>query len=211
MNNPIKGLLVLDADSTLFNEEAIDLLAVTAGVSLEVSKITERAMRGDIDFETALKERVRLLKGLKAEALIEVERRLTLTNGALELIQQARESKWKIAILSGGFMEILQPIMTRLEIDLYRANNLEIVDSVLTGEVTGEILDRSLKAKLLREFAASLDVELERTIAVGDGANDIEMVKSAGIGIAFCAKPILKEFADVVIDDRDLRLILQYL
>lgn len=204
-------LLVLDADSTLFNEEAIDLLAQATGTKEQVSKITESAMRGEIDFAASLRARVRLLKGLESSKLQQVGAELTLTRGAEELINKARAADFEVAVVSGGFVEILKPIMAQLEISLFRANSLEIVGNQLTGEVSGKIVDAHLKAEILLGFAEMLGVSSKETIAVGDGANDIEMINAAHIGIAFCAKPALRQVADYVIDERDLSLVSKFL
>ncbi len=204
-------LLVLDADSTLFNEEAIDLLAALAGVQNQVSSITEAAMRGELDFSQSLIQRVGLLKNSSATLIDEARDQLTLTEGAIELIDAARQRNCEVAVVSGGFVEILEPLLIPLGIQKYRANQLGIQDGVLSGNLVGDIVDRNAKANILREFARELNLNLIHTIAVGDGANDIEMIETAGIGIAFCAKPALIEVADVSINTRDLKLVIDFI
>lgn len=202
-------LFLFDVDSTLINEEVIDLIGAKANLSSEISAITELAMLGQIDFNMALTKRVELLSGLAVEILAEVRSEITLTNGAAELISGLRNSGDEVAVISGGFIEVIAPLMKTLNIDYFKANSLEIHNEKLTGRVTGEIVNRMVKANYLNELKEQLNPKL--TIAIGDGANDIDMVKAADIGIAFCAKPALKEVADVVIDKRDLREILNYL
>ena len=202
-------LFLFDVDSTLINEEVIDLIGAKANLSSEISAITELAMLGQIDFNMALTKRVELLSGLAVEILAEVRSEITLTNGAAELISELRNSGDEVAVISGGFIEVIAPLMKTLNIDYFKANSLEIHNEKLTGRVTGEIVNRMVKANYLNELKEQLNPKL--TIAIGDGANDIDMVKAADIGIAFCAKPALKEVADVVIDKRDLREILNYL
>ena len=202
-------LFLFDVDSTLINEEVIDLIGAKANLSSEISAITELAMLGQIDFNMALTKRVELLSGLAVEILAEVRSEITLTNGAAELISGLRNSGDEVAVISGGFVEVIAPLMKTLNIDYFKANSFEIHNEKLTGRVTGEIVNRLVKANYLNELKEQLNPKL--TIAIGDGANDIDMVKAADIGIAFCAKPALKEVADVVIDKRDLREILNYL
>lgn len=202
-------LFLFDVDSTLINEEVIDLIGAKAGFSREIAAITEEAMLGQLDFSAALIKRVGLLAGLSVEVLDEVRSDITFTNGATELIANLQATGDQVAIVSGGFVEVIAPIMKLLSIELFKANSFEIQDNKLTGRVTGEIIDRSAKAKFLNELRVQFNPE--QTIAVGDGANDIEMIRAADIGIAFCAKPALKEVADLVIDKRDLREILNYL
>ena len=202
-------LLLFDVDSTLINEEVIDLLAKHAGVSDTVKSITERAMAGEIDFDTALSERVALLSGLPISIFDDVRAEITLTEGALELITQLQADGNQVAVVSGGFIEVISPLMKSLSIEHYKANSLEIHAGKLTGKVQGTIVNRQEKAAYLRLLQNQLNPS--RTIAVGDGANDIEMVQAADVGIAFCAKHALKEVADFAIDKRDLREILRVL
>ena len=202
-------LFLFDVDSTLINEEVIDLIGAKANLSTEISAITELVMLGRMDFNMALTKRVELLSGLAVEILAEVRSEITLTNGAAELISGLRNAGDKVAVISGGFVEVIAPLMKTLNIDYFKANSLEIHNEKLTGRVTGEIVNRMVKANYLNELKGQLNPK--QTIAIGDGANDIDMVKAADIGIAFCAKPALKEVADVVIDKRDLREILRYL
>ena len=199
-------LFLFDVDSTLINEEVIELIAAHAGVDKEVAQITERAMAGELDFAASLKERVALLHGISRVALFDVSKKVTLTNGAVELIAAIQDAGDVAAVVSGGFLEVITPIMQQLGINDYLANSLEIAEDLLTGKVSGKIIDREAKAAFLNELRTKYQPTL--TIAVGDGANDIEMIKAADIGIAFCAKPALQAVADVVITNRDLREVL---
>jgi len=189
-------LVVMDVDSTLIQQEVIELLGAKAGVQSEIAKITEAAMRGDLDFEASLRARVALLKGLPASVLDEVQSEITLTPGARTLVRTLKKLGHHIALVSGGFEPVIAPLAAELGIDHIRANNLEIADGKLTGELTGSIIDRAGKASALRDFAAEHNVDLEQTIAIGDGANDLDMIAIAGMGIAFNAKPSVKAAAD---------------
>ncbi|MFZ9909638.1 MAG: phosphoserine phosphatase SerB [Candidatus Nanopelagicaceae bacterium] len=203
-------LLMLDVDSTLIDQEVIDELAKIAGLGDQVSEITSRAMAGELDFENALRQRVRLLKGHSKEILTQVRAKITLTHGAEELISTLHSLGVKVGIVSGGFEEVIAPLAGELKLDFFRANRLAIDNGVLTGEVSGRIIGRHEKAEALRDFAKDSEVDISQTVAVGDGANDIEMIKSAGLGIAFCAKAVLRSEASVAIDVRDLRQVLDY-
>ena len=189
-------LVVMDVDSTLIQQEVIELLGAKAGVQSEIAEITEAAMRGDLDFEASLRARVALLKGLPASVLDEVQSEITLTPGARTLVRTLKKLGHHIALVSGGFEPVIAPLAAELGIDHIRANNLEIADGKLTGELTGAIIDRAGKASALRDFAAEHNVDLEQTIAIGDGANDLDMIAIAGMGIAFNAKPAVKAAAD---------------
>ena len=201
---------MLDVDSTLIDQEVIDELAKIAGLGDQVSEITSRAMAGELDFENALRQRVRLLKGHSKEILTQVRAKITLTHGAEELISTLHSLGVKVGIVSGGFEEVIAPLAGELTLDFFRANRLAIDNGVLTGEVSGRIIGRHEKAEALRDFAKDSGVDISQTVAVGDGANDIEMIKSAGLGIAFCAKAVLRSEASVAIDVRDLRQVLDY-
>ena len=189
-------LVVMDVDSTLIQQEVIELLGAKADVQSEIAKITEAAMRGDLDFEASLRARVALLKGLPASVLDEVQSEITLTPGARTLVRTLKKLGHHVALVSGGFEPVIAPLAAELGIDHIRANNLEIADGKLTGELTGAIIDRAGKASALRDFAAEHNVDLEQTIAIGDGANDLDMIAIAGMGIAFNAKPAVKAAAD---------------
>jgi phosphoserine phosphatase len=189
-------LIVLDVDSTLIQDEVIDLLADEAGCHDEVAVITEAAMRGDLDFESALRQRVRLLAGLDQAALDRVWERLRFTPGARTFVRTLKRLGYRVAIVSGGFTRLADRIADELCLDHTHANTFEIVDGKLTGELVGPIVDRQRKAALLREIAASEDIPLSQTVAVGDGANDVEMLSAAGLGIAFNAKPAVSRAAD---------------
>ena len=199
-------LFLFDVDSTLINEEVIELIAAHAGVEKEVAHITDRAMAGELDFAASLRERVSFLSGIPSVALFDVSKKVTLTNGAVELIAAIQDAGDVAAVVSGGFLEVITPIMQQLGINDYLANSLEIAEDLLTGKVSGKIIDREAKAAFLNELRAKYHPT--QTIAVGDGANDIEMIKAADIGIAFCAKPALQAVADKVITNRDLREVL---
>jgi phosphoserine phosphatase len=191
-----KHLVVMDADSTLLQDEVIDLLAEECGCAAEVSEITELAMSGDIDFAEALRRRVALLAGLPTSVLDDVRSRLRLTPGARTLLRTLQRLGYVPAVVSGGFVEVLAPLMAELKVEYLAANRLEIVDEKLTGHIVGDIVDRAGKEKALRRFAEEVGVPLEQTVAVGDGANDIDMLSAAGLGIAFNAKPVVQEHAD---------------
>lgn len=207
----MRKLIVFDVDSTLINEEVIELFARSAGVLQDVKEITIDAMSGRIDFEESLRQRVSLLKGLPSTIIDEVRQEITLTEGARDLIVKVLAEGHVPAVVSGGFTSVLEPLMRELEIEHYRANALGIQNGKLTGEVEGTIVDRKAKAFALQEFASIEGIEIENTIAIGDGANDIDMVELAGLGIAFCAKDALIRVADISITERDLRQVIQYL
>ena len=191
-----KKLVVLDVDSTLIQQEVIELLAAHAHVEEQVKDITNRAMNGELDFAQALKERVALLAGLPETVIDEVRDQITLTPGARTLVRTLKKLHHKVGIVSGGFLEVIEPIAKDLGIDFMSANRLEIANGKLTGRVLGTIIDRAGKASALREFALLADVDLSDTIAIGDGANDLDMIALAGLGVAFNAKPLVRESAD---------------
>ena len=197
-----RRLVVLDVDSTLITAEVIDLLAAHAGSREEVAAITERAMRGELDFAASLHARVATLAGLPATVFADVLAEVSLTPGAAELLAELALRGWPVALVSGGFLEVVGPLAARLDITRYRANGLQVVDGVLTGRVRGPVVDRAGKAEALRSFAADDEIPLERTIAIGDGANDLDMLAVAGYGIAFNAKPVLAGCADAVVHGR---------
>ena len=195
-----KKLVVLDVDSTLIQQEVIELLAEHAGVRPKVKEITDRAMNGEIDFAQALQERVQLLSGLSEKIIDEVRAQITLTPGARTLIRTLKKLHHKVGIVSGGFTEVITPIAQELGIDFIAANHLEIRDGKLTGKTKGDIIDRAGKANALRKFAALADVDLADTVAIGDGANDLDMIALAGLGIAFNAKPLVRASADTSVN-----------
>ena len=200
-----KRLVQLDVDSTFIQQEAIELLAAKAGVLEEVARVTQAAMRGELDFSESLIARVALLKGLSEDSITLVQKEITLTDGAIELVELLHSKGHCISLVSGGFTNILQPLVDQLRIDFYRANTLEIVNGRLTGKVLGSIVDRAAKAQALKEFAQACSVELSNTVAIGDGANDLDMMALAGISIAFNAKPIVQAAADYSITEPSLR------
>jgi phosphoserine phosphatase len=191
-----KRLVVFDVDSTLVQGEVIEMLAAHAGAQGKVAAITEAAMRGELDFAQSLQQRVATLAGLPATVIDEVADRLELMPGARTTIRTLRRLGFRCGVVSGGFRRIIEPLAEELMLDYVAANDLEIVDGILTGRVTGPIIDRAGKAKALREFAQQAGVPMEQTVAVGDGANDIDMLAAAGLGVAFNAKPALREVAD---------------
>ncbi|MGX5695081.1 phosphoserine phosphatase SerB [Agromyces soli] len=201
-------LVVLDADSTLIREEAIELLAEEAGTLEHVAAVTERAMRGELDFAESLRERVATLAGLDASILPRVRARMTPTDGVERLIAGVHAAGGRVGVVSGGFHELLDPLAERLGLDHCRANRLEIVGGRFTGRVLGDIVDAEAKAVALAEWAAAGGIPLARTVAAGDGANDLKMLGVAALGVAFCAKPIVRRQADVVIDRPDLSQLL---
>lgn len=209
MVNLKTGLLVMDVDSTLINQEGIDILGNIAGVGEQVAGITARAMNGELDFEAALRERVGLLAGLPATVFDEVAKEISFTNGALELISKLKSIGWHIGVVSGGFHETVDRLASQANIDFVKANRLEVIDGKLTGQVTGEIVTKDVKLEKLKSWSKQLALPLKRTVAVGDGANDLLMIQTAGIGIAFDAKPIVQNQAPYVINKRDLLQVLK--
>ena len=191
-----KKLVLMDVDSTLISQEVIELLGAKAGVQDQVKAITERAMAGEIDFEASLRERVALLKGLPEGVITEVRGEISLTPGAKTLVSTLQKLGHTVAVVSGGFINVIQPLLASLNINHYRANTLEIQAGVLTGNLQGPVIDRAAKATALRDFAKIENVELEQTVAIGDGANDLDMIALAGLGIAFNAKPAVRAAAD---------------
>jgi phosphoserine phosphatase len=203
-----KRLVMLDMDSTLIVQEVIDLLAAKAGVAEEVSAITQKAMAGEMDFAQSLQARVSLLAGLNESMLSEVRGEITLTQGAEKLIQTLHLKGHKVGVVSGGFIDVIEPILKELKIDFYRANKLQILNGELTGKLEGEIIDRAAKLKALVEFATNEGVQMSQTVAIGDGANDLDMIESAGLGVAFNAKPKVAAAAATTISGSDLSAVL---
>ena len=201
----VKRLVQFDVDSTFIQQEAIELLASKAGVLDEVSTITESAMRGELDFEQSLRARVGLLAGLPESVLTMVQAEILLTDGAQDLVETLHSKGHSVALVSGGFLDIIDPLIKSLSIKYFKANKLEVVDGVLTGKLLGPVIDRAAKAAALREFAIASGVEIENTVAIGDGANDLDMMAAAGLSIAFNAKPIVVEAADLVISEPSLK------
>jgi phosphoserine phosphatase len=206
-----RRLVVFDMDSTLIEAEVIDELAKAAGVGEQVSAITERAMNGEIDFSESFRSRVALLKGLGEGALEEIANQLKISEGAEHLLATLRQLGYKTAILSGGFTYFARHLQEKLKIDHVFANELDIVDGVVTGEVVGDIVDGARKALLLHQLAVEEGIDLQQVIAVGDGANDLPMLSAAGLGVAFRAKPLVKQSAEQSISTLGLDAILYLL
>jgi phosphoserine phosphatase len=204
MSKP-KMLVQFDVDSTFIQQEVIELLAAKAGVLSEVARITDSAMRGEIDFAQSLIARVQLLEGLPYAALAEVQQEIRLTDGAQELVEKLHSLGHSVSLVSGGFMQVMAPIVKRLSIAYFRANVLEIDNGYLTGKIEGQIIDRAAKATALLEFAALSSVDITNTVAIGDGANDLDMMDVAGLSIAFNAKPVVVAAADLSINEPSLR------
>ncbi|WP_032053598.1 phosphoserine phosphatase SerB [Acinetobacter baumannii] len=194
-----RRLVCFDMDSTLIEQEVIDELALEAGVGEQVAEITERAMQGELDFQQSFRARVALLKGLDASVLPKIAERLTITEGAERLISTLKALGYKTAILSGGFQYFAEYLQAKLGIDEVHANVLDVQDGVVTGEVKGVIVDGARKAELLRELANKLGISLEQAMAVGDGANDLPMLAIAGLGVAYRAKPLVRQNANQAI------------
>jgi phosphoserine phosphatase len=195
LNRFARKLVVMDVDSTLIEQEVIDLLAEAAGVGDQVRSITESAMRGELDFEASLRKRVSLLKGQSTSIIDEVSAKTSLTPGARTLIRTLNKLGHGVGLVSGGFSQVIDPIAAQLGIANVRSNTLEIINGVITGDLQGPIVDRAGKAKALKDFAEIEKVSLANTIAIGDGANDLDMIATAGLGIAFNAKPMVQEVA----------------
>ncbi|MBT2247569.1 phosphoserine phosphatase SerB [Arthrobacter sp. BHU FT2] len=195
-----RKLLIMDVDSTLIQQEVIELLAAYAGKRDDVAAVTEAAMRGELDFAQSLHARVAVLAGLPADVVHSVRDEVKLSEGAAELVAAFKAAGHPVAVVSGGFNQILEPIAADLGLDYWQANELEIVDGALTGRVLGSVVDRAAKEKYLREWSAAEGIPLEHTIAVGDGANDLDMLGAAGIGVAFNAKPAVRAVADAAVN-----------
>ncbi len=195
-----KRLIVFDVDSTLITGEVIEMLADHTGTRSRVEEITAAAMRGELDFAQSLRARVSMLAGLDAAVLDEVGAALVLTPGARTTIRTLKRLGFRCGVVSGGFTQVIRHLVEQLELDFAAANTLEVVDGRLTGRVVGDIVDRAGKAQALERFAAEFGVGLAQTVAVGDGANDIDMLSAAGLGIAFNAKPVVAEFADTTLN-----------
>ena len=204
----VKRLVQLDVDSTFIQQEAIELLAAKAGVLEQVSVITASAMRGELDFEQSLRARVALLKGLPASVIAEVQMEISLTDGAQNLVETLHDKGHSVSLVSGGFIDIIEPMIKTMSIKYYNANKLEIVEGILTGGLIGPVVDRAAKAEALREFAVASEVSMDNTVAIGDGANDLDMMAAAGLSIAFNAKPVVVDAADLAINEPSLRSVI---
>ncbi|MFS9077454.1 phosphoserine phosphatase SerB [Streptococcus infantis] len=207
--NKARGLCVLDVDGTLIEEEVIDLLGKEAECENEVALLTAQAMRGELDFESSLKKRVCFLKGLSLDVFERLYRQIHLSKNAKQFIKVLRENQIEVGLVSGGFMPIVERLATELGIRLIAANHLEVKDGFLTGKLEGEIITREVKEETLIRWTEELDLPIERTVAIGDGANDLAMLKRAGIGVAFCAKAIVKEKIPLQIEERDFSRVLK--
>jgi phosphoserine phosphatase len=204
-------LVLFDVDSTLINQEVIDLLAAQTPHAEKVASITSRAMAGEIDFDTALQERVSLLEGLPEKVLSDVLNEISFSPGAEHLLTSLRESQYFIGVVSGGFTNVLTNLFADFHLDFLRANTLEIREGRLTGKTSGPVLNRKGKGEALRDFAANCSVALSECVAVGDGSNDLEMIRLAGLGVSYRGKPVLNEAADIVINEPRLDQLLKYL
>lgn len=204
-------LVILDVDSTLIENEVIELLAEAAGSLVEVESITAQAMNGEIDFEESLRSRVATLAGLPVGVFETVARRIRVTDGVPELIAGVHAAGGRIGVVSGGFHELVDPLAARLGLDYCRANRLETADGRLTGGLTGPIIDAEAKATTLREWCADAGIDLRHTVAVGDGANDLPMMAITGLSVGFDAKAPVRDEADVIMDVRDLGQVLPLL
>lgn len=207
----MRRLCVVDVDSTLITGEVIEMLAARAGSEAEVTRITEAAMRGEVDFGESLQQRVATLAGLPVSVFADVLDQVRFTDGTHEFVTTLQNEGWEVALVSGGFAEIVEPLAAQLGITRFRANRLEAADGVLTGRTVGPVIDREAKAIALREFADELGVHMENTVAVGDGANDLGMMAAAGLGVAFNAKPIVQHQADVSVSSPRLDAVLELL
>lgn len=204
-------LVVLDVDSTLIENEVIELLAEQAGSLAEVSAITFRAMNGELDFEESLRSRVATLKGLPDSVFETVGRQVRVTDGVPAMIAAIQRAGGRVGVVSGGFHEVVDPVADRLGLNYWRANRLEVVDGRLTGGLTGPVIDAEAKAATLREWAADFGVPLAQTVAVGDGANDLPMMAITGLAVGFDAKAPVRDEANVIMDRRDLAQLLPLL
>jgi phosphoserine phosphatase len=201
-------LVVLDVDSTLIENEVIELLAAEAGSLAEVASITFRAMNGELDFEESLRSRVATLRGLPSSVFEVVGSRVQVTDGVPEMVAGIQAAGGRVGVVSGGFHEVVDPLAASLELNYWRANRLEVVDGLLTGGLVGPIIDAEAKASTLREWALDFDVPLSQTVAVGDGANDLPMMAITGLSVGFDAKAPVRDQANVIMDRRDLSQVL---
>jgi len=197
-------LVVFDVDSTLIEDEVIELLAEAAGKRAEVAAVTERAMRGELDFAESLRDRVATLVGLDEAVIGQTYERINVTAGAQELIDAVHAAGGKVGAVSGGFNQVLEPLAKRLSLDFWRANELGVANGKLSGEVIGRIVDRQAKADALSEWSQELGLTRRQTVAVGDGANDLQMMQEAGLSVAFNAKPTVREQAQLVVHEQNL-------
>ena len=201
-------LVVLDVDSTLIEDEVIELLAAEAGSADVVADITLRAMNGELDFAESLRERVATLAGLPASVFESVRGRVTVTRGVPELIAGVHAADGRVAVVSGGFHEIIDPLAAELGLDHWRANRLEVENGLLTGRVVPPVVDAAAKSQALREWAQAADIPITQTVAVGDGANDLPMMAACGLAVGFDAKAPVRDVAHVLLDERDLSMLL---
>lgn len=206
-----KFLLVLDVDSTLIEQEVIELLAERVGLRDQVKTVTDQAMAGEIDFQEALLQRVRLLEGLTDQVFQEVLADIRVTDGVPELVSAVHKSGGMVGAISGGFSQVLEPLADKLSLDFFKANNLEVKDGVITGEIIGDIVDAEVKARTMLDWAREYGFDVSNTVAVGDGANDIQMLKASGFAVAFRPKDILRDYADLVIEGDSLEPLISVL
>ena len=199
-----KYLLVLDVDSTMIEQEVIELLADRVGLRDQVKILTDQAMAGEIDFREALLQRVGLLKGLSAVVFQDILAEIKITDGVRELVSSIHESNGMVGAISGGFSQVLEPLAQSLGLDFFLANNLEVVDGLITGRISGEIVDADMKARTLLHWAQQYGFDVDDTIAIGDGANDIPMLEASGFGVAFRPKDVLRPHGDLIIEGNSL-------
>lgn len=202
---------MLDVDSTLIQQEVIEVLANQVGVMPEVKKITDLAMAGEVNFERSLEQRVSLLEGLSQDVFAKVLSEITFTPGAFELVAAVHALGGKVGAVSGGFTQILEPLARLIDLDFWLGNQLEVQQGKLTGRIIGPIIDAKAKASALKNWALESNISLKHTIAIGDGANDIQMLQAAGLAIAFCPKPILREYSDFIIEENSLLSVIEKL
>jgi phosphoserine phosphatase len=206
-----KYLLVLDVDSTIIEQEVIELLAERVGLREQVKILTDKAMAGEIDFRTALLKRVGLLEGLTDQVFQEVLVDIRVTAGVPELVSTVHKSGGLVGAISGGFSQVLEPLADKLSLDFFQANNLEIEEGVITGKIIGDIVDAEMKARTLLQWAGEYGFDVSSTVAVGDGANDIQMLKASGFAVAFRPKEILRDYADFIIEGDSLEPLISVL
>jgi phosphoserine phosphatase len=204
-------LVVLDVDSTLIQQEVIELLANRIGIMPEVKKITDLAMAGHLDFEQSLVQRVSLLKGLSTDVFTEVRQEIQFTPGAKELVAAVHSLGGKVGAVSGGFSQVLDGLAEEIGLDYWLANELEVSSGLLTGLIVGAVVDAESKSRALTNWAKDAGIAIDQTIAIGDGANDIEMLKAAGLAIGFRPKEVLREYADIVIEENSLLPVIEKL